>query len=109
MVTKTLCRAQGDHALAGSFLEDDEFVADEIPNQSRQAASDRADQGPLIGIEPTDFVEGKNERRGCDIYEKSYQADNEELSEFRRCLFLLSATECPVLVPEVAVHVRDDE
>ena len=92
------------------FLEDDEFVADEIPGESGNTSDRRADESPLVGGKSSYLMEeGEDERRSTDIDDEADEADQEELGEFGGGLLAVFRSESPVLVPEVAVDIRDDE
>ncbi len=92
------------------FLEDDEFVADEIPGESSNATDSRTDEAPLISSESSYLMEKREDERRCaDINDETDEADKEKLSEFSGGFLAVLYPEGPVLVPEVAIDICDDE
>jgi len=104
-VKKILRQAQDDPALAGSFFENEEFVADEVPNERESGSQQFGDLGPEDGAQT-------EERRNVGSDACKYQsvdndaddADGQELREFDGFLLRFRLVlECPVFVHEIAV------
>lgn len=107
---KTIGESVFESKLGLLLLENDEFVADEIPGETGDAPESGTDERPLGDIE-SGYRRDGNEHVGREeiIDEESDETHEEELRELGCIRLLFRSGKGPVFVPDETVDVGDDE
>ena len=91
-------------------FKDEEFITNEIPNQSSYASKRRADNAPLIIIKTKDRLDAV-EYIGSHTHidKETNHTNHEEPNEFQRSSFVYISGKRPIFIPKITINISHNE